>query len=99
MKTSDALPVLEYSPAASGARPGFNWPLISLLTTIATLNYCDRMAIFAVFPLLRADLHADDRTLGWIGSMFLWAYALGSPLSGIIADRWSRTRVILVSLG
>jgi predicted MFS family arabinose efflux permease len=77
---------------------GFNWPLISLLTAIATLNYCDRMAIFAVYPLLRSDLGADDRTLGWIGSMFLWAYAIGSPFSGLIADRWSRTRVILVSL-
>jgi predicted MFS family arabinose efflux permease len=97
MHTSPA--ILEYGgPSNVTERAGFNWPLIALLTSIATLNYCDRMAIFAVYPLLRADLGADDRTLAWIGSMFLWAYAIGSPFSGLLADRWSRTRVILVSL-
>src|SRR6185312_12604628 len=76
----------------------FDWPLIALLTSIAALNYCDRMAMAAVFPLLRSDLHVTDVGLGAIGSAFLWTYALGSPLVGFLADRQSRTRMVLLSL-
>jgi predicted MFS family arabinose efflux permease len=92
-------PALEYVPVdAAGERRGFQWPLILLLGAIATLNYCDRMALTGVYPLIKADLHVDDVWVGWIGSAFLWTYAIGSPFSGWIADRWSRPRVILCSL-
>ena len=76
----------------------FNWPLIAILTSIAALNYCDRLAIAAVFPLLRADLGASDVMLGTIASAFLWSYAIGSPIVGWIADHISRTRMVLISL-
>jgi predicted MFS family arabinose efflux permease len=76
----------------------FNVPLIAMLTIIAALNYCDRLAISAVFPLLRADLGVSDVMLGAVGSAFLWSYALGSPIAGWLADRYSRTRMVLFSL-
>lgn len=76
----------------------FNWPLIAILTSIAALNYCDRLAIAAVFPLLRADLGASDVMLGTIASAFLWSYAIGSPIVGWIADHISRSRMVLISL-
>src|SRR5215204_5474806 len=76
----------------------FNWPLIAILTPIAALNYCDRMAIAAVFPLLRTELGVSDVWLGAIGSTFLWSYAVGSPIVGWVADRWSRTRIVQFSL-
>lgn len=76
----------------------FRWPLIALLTCVAAVNYGDRMAISAVYPLLRADLGVSDAWLGALGSAFLWSYAAGSPVAGWIADRVSRSGVILVSL-
>jgi len=76
----------------------FNWPLIAILTSIAALNYCDRLAIAAVFPLLRSDLGASDVMLGTIASAFLWSYAIGSPFVGWIADHISRTRMVVISL-
>ncbi|MBA2733852.1 MAG: MFS transporter [Acidobacteria bacterium] len=76
----------------------FNWPLIAILTSIGALNYCDRLAISAVFPLLRADLGASDVMLGTIASAFLWSYAIGSPIVGWIADHISRTRMVQISL-
>ena len=74
------------------------WPLIALLTCVGAVNYGDRMAISAVYPLLRADLGVSDAWLGVLGSAFLWSYAAGSPVAGWIADRVSRPGVILVSL-
>jgi predicted MFS family arabinose efflux permease len=83
---------------SSEAARSFDWPLIAVLTTIAALNYCDRMAMAAVFPLLRTDLGVSDVGLGAIGSAFLWTYALGSPFAGWLADRRSRTRMVLLSV-
>ena len=52
----------------------------------------------SVFPLLRSEFGASDVELAAIGTSFLWAYALASPLAGWIADRFSRSRIIAVSL-
>ena len=69
-----------------------------MLFFIAGLNYADRAAITAVFPLLRNDLGLTDMQMAATGSLFLWAYALGSPFAGRLADRISRSRMVVVSL-
>lgn len=40
----------------------------------------------------------SDTALGLMGSLFLWSYALASPLAGILADRYSRPKLVLLSL-
>jgi predicted MFS family arabinose efflux permease len=47
---------------------------------------------------LRSDLGASDVVLAAVGSLFLWSYAIGSPVSGYLADRVSRSRMIFWSL-
>ncbi|HEY3840239.1 MAG TPA: MFS transporter [Bryobacteraceae bacterium] len=74
------------------------WQTVMLLAIIAGLNYADRTAISTVFPLVRADLNLTDVAMAAIGSVFLWAYAVGSPVAGYLADRVSRSRMILWSL-
>src|SRR5487761_1124602 len=74
------------------------WKIVAMLSVIGALNYGDRTAIASVFPLLRADLGLSDLMLAGIGSVFLWSYAVGSPVAGYLADRLSRTRMLLFSL-
>jgi MFS transporter, Spinster family, sphingosine-1-phosphate transporter len=76
----------------------YAWAIVALLWVVALLNYLDRQIIFSVFPLLKADLRLSDAELGLLGSAFLWVYALLSPISGFLADRFGRVRVIIVSL-
>lgn len=76
----------------------YKWLVIALLATVGALNYCDRAAIASVFPLLRSDLKASDLELAAVGSFFLWTYAFASPLSGWLADRMSRSRLIVIAL-
>jgi len=76
----------------------YRWQLVAALFFAAGLNYADRTSVSVVFPLLRSELGLSDVALGGIGSAFLWAYALGSPWAGVLADRWPRGRLILVSL-
>ena len=62
------------------------------------LNYCDRQAIFAMFPVLKSDLALTDTQLGLTGSIFLWVYAIGCPLAGQLADRFSKRLLVVFSL-
>jgi predicted MFS family arabinose efflux permease len=76
----------------------YRWRIVALLFLIGATNYGDRTAISSVFPLLRSEFGATDVELGAIGTSFLWAYALASPFAGSFADRFSRSRIIAVSL-
>lgn len=74
------------------------WRITAYLGVAAALNYGDRAAISSVFPLLRDDLGISDASLGLVGAVFLWSYALCSPVAGILADRVSRSALIAWSL-
>ena len=62
------------------------------------LNYCDRQAIFAIFPALKTDLGMTDTQLGLTGSIFLWVYGIGCPIAGQIADKFSKRLLVVISL-
>lgn len=77
----------------------YKWYVMALLFTAAGLNYADRTAITAVFPLLRRDLGMSDIALGATGTVFLWTYAAVSPFAGYLGDKVSRARLLTCSLG
>ncbi len=62
------------------------------------LNYCDRQAVFAMFPVLRSDLGMTDSQLGLTGSIFLWVYGLCCPIAGQIGDKYSKRLLVALSL-
>jgi MFS family permease len=78
--------------------PRYKWILVAVLFLAASLNYADRGALTAVFPLLRKDLGMSDMALAAIGSFFLWSYALFSPLAGYLGDRFSRSALVTWSI-
>lgn len=74
------------------------WLLVAFLTFAAALNFADRAAMSSVLPSIRVELSLADVSLGLLGSLFLWSYALGSPVAGRLADRFSRRRLVIFSL-
>jgi predicted MFS family arabinose efflux permease len=83
---------------AVGSTRNPRWRIAAFLAIAAGLNYADRAAMSAVLPAVRSDLGISDVSLGLLGSVFLWSYALGSPLAGSFADRHSRRRIVIGSL-
>lgn len=81
--------------APGGSAP---WRLAVFLAFAAALNYADRSALAAVLPSLAADFSLTDVELGYLGSFFLWSYALASPVAGWVGDRLARDRVVAASL-
>jgi len=74
------------------------WRVALFLFFAAGLNYADRTALSSVIPPLRADIGATDVQIGLLGMLFLWSYAIASPFAGNIADRFSRSKIVLWSL-
>jgi predicted MFS family arabinose efflux permease len=74
------------------------WRVAAFLGLAGALNYADRAAFSAVLQPLRDELALTDVTLGLLSSLFLWSYAVGSPIAGFLADRWPRGRVVVASL-
>ena len=74
------------------------WLLVGFMWFAYFLNYTDRQAIFSVFPVLRSDLNFTDAQLGLTSSIFLWVYAICSPIAGQIGDRYSKRLLVALSL-
>ncbi len=68
-------------------------PLL-VLVLVNIVNFYDRQVPGALAEPIRREFHLTDAQLGWIGSVFIWIYALvGMPL-GRLADTSSRKRLL-----
>jgi predicted MFS family arabinose efflux permease len=72
--------------------------LVAFMWFAYFLNYCDRQAVFAMFPSLKAGLSMSDKQLGFVGAAFLWVYAFGCPIAGQLGDRFSKRLLVVLSL-
>ncbi len=66
---------------------------LALLLCVNLLNYIDRQALYAVFPLIKSDLRLSDASLGFLGSAFMFSYMLAAPFFGRIGDTAHRPRL------
>jgi len=78
----------------------YPWLVVALLWFVALLNYLDRQMLSTMKPSMMADIHEliSAENFGRLMAVFLWIYALMSPISGIIADRLNRKWMIVESL-
>jgi MFS family permease len=76
------------------------WLTVALLWPVALLNYLDRQVLSTLQPAIGADITAilDSQNFGRLMGIFLWIYGMMSPISGLIADRFNRKRLIVGSL-
>ena len=71
--------------------------LYAVLTLFAIniLNFYDRNLAGALVEPVRKEFGLSDTQIGLLGSAFIWVYAvIGVPL-GLVADRWSRRRLLV----
>jgi ACS family D-galactonate transporter-like MFS transporter len=78
----------------------YPWLVVGLLWLVALLNYIDRQMLSTMKPSMMIDIAELEMAanFGRLMAVFLWIYALMSPVSGIIADRLNRKWLIVASL-
>ena len=80
-------------PAAS-----WRWIAVGVFVFSSVLNYLDRQILAAVAPLLLAEFHLTKTDYGLLLSGFSIAYAVSSPFSGYILDRFGLNRGIGIAV-
>ena len=63
---------------------------LSVLTGVNLLNYVDRYIPAGAMPLILATFGASDAQGGLLQSLFMFPYAIVSPLAGALGDRTRR---------
>jgi len=78
----------------------YPWLVVGMLWFVALLNYLDRQMLSTMKPSMMIDIAelVSATNFGRLMAVFLWIYALMSPISGIIADRLNRKWMIVGSL-
>ena len=92
MSLTSALPAAK-TPLLSRA-----WLTVGLLCLAGCLNYLDRTMIVTMRESVVKAIPMTNAQFGLLTSVFLWVYGLLSPLAGFMADRFSRSKVIVASL-
>lgn len=87
-------------PAYSTPPSRHAWTVVALLFPVALLNYLDRQMLATMQKSMVEDIPSITNEAAWgsVLAAFKWTYAFLSPIGGFIADRFSRRRVITISL-
>jgi MFS family permease len=78
----------------------YPWVVVALLWVVALLNYMDRQMLSTMKVAMMGDIHELEKAenFGRLMAIFLWIYALMSPMAGLVADRINRKWLIVGSL-
>jgi MFS family permease len=74
------------------------WLIVGLLWGVGCLNYLDRNMLTTMRDSIKEAIPMGDDDFGALFTVFLVVYGVLSPVGGWCADRFSRSRVILISL-
>ena len=81
-------------------KSAYAWIVVALLWPVAMLNYLDRQMVATIRASIREDIPsiANDQDFGTLMAMFMWIYALLSPVGGFLADKFNRRWTVIGSL-
>lgn len=72
--------------------------IVAVLWVIGALNYLDRGMITTMRGSIQSAIPMTEAQFGLLTTVFLLVYAALGPVTGFLADRFGRSRVILFSL-
>jgi ACS family hexuronate transporter-like MFS transporter len=75
------------------------WWILVLLFLATLVNYMDRTIFAVLIPVMRGDLHIDERIYGYLTGAFLAAYTVGYLVMGRVVDQLGTKTGFAVSAG
>ena len=74
------------------------WLVVGILWFVGCSLYFTRFMLITMHGSIVSAIPMTETKFGLLISVFLWVYALANPVGGFLADRFGRSRVILVSM-
>lgn len=74
------------------------WLTVILLFFVGLLNYLDRNTITTMHTSITEAIPMTEKQFSLLTAVFLWVYGIFSPLAGYLADRFQRSKIIIISL-
>jgi ACS family hexuronate transporter-like MFS transporter len=74
------------------------WRVAVLLCLATTVNHIDRQSLSLAAPTLMETFRLNQAQFGWINSSFLFAYAVGQLVTGMVVDRWGTRRSLSLAV-
>jgi len=66
---------------------GYRWVILLTVWALYIINYFDRISVLVFLPYIQKDLGLSAVEVGWLGSIFFFAYAIAQLSSGWLTDR------------
>ena len=85
-------------PIAGKKLPPKAWQVVFLLFFVGLLNYLDRNTITTMHTSITEAIPMSDKQFSLLTAVFLWVYGIFSPFAGFLADKFGRSRIIIISL-
>ena len=103
LKKTSTAGIARVAAPEDGRCPNFlpySWFVVFLLWPVVMLNYLDRQMVSTIRESIRADIPSivNDREFGTLMAVFMWVYAILSPIGGFTADKFNRRWVVIGSL-
>lgn len=76
----------------------YPWIVVGILWIVSLLNYLDRLMLASMRDPITASIPMNYKQFGMLTTVFLLVYGFLSPFGGYFADRYSRKKVIVLSL-
>jgi len=75
------------------------WWILFLLFLATLINYMDRTIFAVLIPVIRTDLHIDERSYSWLTGAFLATYTIGYLIMGRVVDRMGTKKGFATAAG
>jgi sugar phosphate permease len=74
------------------------WIIVGLLWFTVVANYLMRALFTTMHDSVVSAIPMTEAQFGLLTSSLLWTYGIASPFAGFLADRFSRSRIIVIGL-
>lgn len=73
------------------------WRILLIMAAMNFINYVDRQVVFPLFHVFSEEFDLTDFELGLLATSFMFVHSLALLPFGVLADRFSRTRIVAYS--
>src|SRR5271157_4766585 len=77
---------------------GYRHTILFIIWLLYIINYFDRISVLTFLPYIQKDLSLSPVQLGWLASIFFFAYAIAQILAGFLADKIGPKKTMTIAI-